>query len=80
MLARNAAVFNHPLALLLQRDSARAGFGITSQLRLWRFLCGQSPGDPAWREPSTRNHRPPSPGSSPGRYRREPSCPLLARC
>ncbi len=45
MLARNAAVFNHLIALLLQRGSIRDAFGISSQLRLWRFLWGQAPDD-----------------------------------
>jgi hypothetical protein len=43
MLTRNAAVFNHLLALLLQRGSIRDDFGIAGQLRLWRFLWGQAP-------------------------------------
>jgi hypothetical protein len=43
MLARNAAVFNHLLALLLQRGSIRDDFGIAGQLRLWHFLWGQAP-------------------------------------
>jgi len=47
MLARNAAVFNHLLALLLQRGSIRNDFGIAAQLRLWHFLWGQTPGDQA---------------------------------
>lgn len=45
MLARNAAVFNHLLALLLQRDSIHTGFGIRGQLRLWDFLWGHGPDD-----------------------------------
>ncbi len=45
MLARNAAVFNHLLALLLQRGSIRNDFGIAAQLRLWHFLWGQAPDD-----------------------------------
>jgi hypothetical protein len=45
MLARNAAVFNHLLALLLQRDSIRSEFGISGQLRLWHFLWGQASDD-----------------------------------
>lgn len=43
MLARNAAVFNHLLTLLLQRGSIRDDFGISGQLRLWHFLWGQAP-------------------------------------
>ncbi len=43
MVARNAAVFNHLLALLLQRGSIRDDFGIAGQLRLWHFLWGQAP-------------------------------------
>ena len=45
MLARNAAVFNHLLALLLQRGSIRDDFGIAGQLKLWHFLWGQAPDD-----------------------------------
>lgn len=45
MLARNAAVFNHLLALLLQRGCIRDDFGIAGQLRLWHFLWGQAPDD-----------------------------------
>ena len=45
MLAQNAAVFNHLLALLLRRGSIRDDFGITGQFRLWRFLWGRAPGD-----------------------------------
>ena len=45
MLARNSAVFNHLLALLLQRGSIRDDFGIAGQLRLWHFLWGQGPDD-----------------------------------
>jgi hypothetical protein len=43
MIAQNAAVFNHLLALLLQRGSIRDDFGIAGQLRLWHFLWGQAP-------------------------------------
>jgi hypothetical protein len=45
MLARNAAVFNHLLALLLQRGSIREAFGINGQLRLWHFFWGLDSGD-----------------------------------
>ena len=45
MLARNAAVFNHLLVLLLQRGSIRDDFGIAGQLKLWHFLWGQAPDD-----------------------------------